>query len=84
MLEKGILIHKETHEITKVAHVAEKAAKTVVYGIWIIAPTTLKSLWITFPTKMINNTDLCLLSFLNKSKTKTFDQSMEKQYNQED
>lgn len=32
-LEKGILIHKETHEITKVAHVVEKAAKTVVHRI---------------------------------------------------
>ena len=32
-LEKGILIHKETHEITKVTHVVEKAAKTIVHGI---------------------------------------------------
>ena len=32
-LEKGILIHKETNEMTKVAHVVEKPAKTVIHGI---------------------------------------------------
>ena len=69
-VEKGILIHKETHETTTAAHLVEiTGAKTVVHAIEIIATTTLKSPGITFPTKIIHNT--CSLSFPNKTKRNT-------------
>ena len=45
---------------------------------------SLKSLSITFPTETINNNGLHPLSLLKKKKVNKFDQSLEKQYSQED